>query len=196
MSIIGSFTNWKDAIPLTKVGNDFSIILPLTPGIHRYKFIVDGEWKFSLLEPTCLDESGNVNNLLDTSHYNPKFSQTIVLGSGSIDKLGSGSGSHTNSRGNYTMSKKNLELKKILNETPKSLIERNKQQVFNELDFDFDAQATPPHLTDIYFVNDKEKKTKEVWRKEEGGSSGGGTEGVFRAFDTFNSITPPTHVVL
>lgn len=196
MSLTGSFTNWKNPIALTKVGNEFNVILSLPAGIHKYKFIVDGEWKFSLLDPTCLDESGNVNNILDTSHYNPKDSETIVMGSGSgsIDKLGGSNLTQqlVNKIQNPLIKRPVEEVKKV------ELTPKNKNlPIFNEMDFDNDAQITPPHLLDIYFVNEKDKKIKEVWKKEEPISNNTTcTEGTFRAFESYNSISPPTHVIL
>ena len=35
--------------------------------MHHYKFIVDGEWRFSPDDPTAPDEHGNINNIVDTS---------------------------------------------------------------------------------------------------------------------------------
>ena len=187
---------------MAKVGNEFNIILALPAGVHKYKFIVDGEWKFSLLDPTCLDESGNVNNILDTTHYNPKVSEAMVMGSGSgfIDKGSSNAQPllGNNSKISNQAVRKPPEEAKKAEITPKSTTPKNqKLSEFNDGDFDVEAQITPPHLMDIYFVNEKEKKIKEVWRKDDAPANNGTcTEGIFRAFESFNSISPPTHVVL
>ena len=37
--------------------------------MHQYKFIVDGEWRFSPDDPTAPDEQGNINNIIDTTNY-------------------------------------------------------------------------------------------------------------------------------
>ena len=43
--LAGTFNNWsKTANELTKSGSTFSTTVTLKPGIHEYKFIVDGEW--------------------------------------------------------------------------------------------------------------------------------------------------------
>jgi 5'-AMP-activated protein kinase regulatory beta subunit len=39
----------------------------LPKGIYYYKFIVDGEWKFSPDDPHTPDENGNINNYIDTT---------------------------------------------------------------------------------------------------------------------------------
>lgn len=36
-------------------------------GVHYYKFIVDGEWKFSPDDAHTPDENGNINNYIDTT---------------------------------------------------------------------------------------------------------------------------------
>mmetsp|Transcript_26489 Transcript_26489/g.23453 ORF Transcript_26489/g.23453 Transcript_26489/m.23453 type:complete len:242 (-) Transcript_26489:329-1054(-) len=66
--LTGTFTGWKDHIPLQKVGNEFNTILRLPRGVYYYKFIVDGEWKFSPDDPTAPDEHGNINNVIDTTN--------------------------------------------------------------------------------------------------------------------------------
>jgi hypothetical protein len=40
----------------------------LNRGVYYYKFIVDGEWKFSPDDPTAPDEHGNINNVVDTTN--------------------------------------------------------------------------------------------------------------------------------
>lgn len=45
------------------------MIIRLPPGVHIYKFLVDGEWKFSPDDQTVADENGNINNIIDTSQY-------------------------------------------------------------------------------------------------------------------------------
>lgn len=37
----------------------------------RYKFIVDGEWRFSPEDPTMPDNNGHINNYIDTTNYEP-----------------------------------------------------------------------------------------------------------------------------
>ncbi len=45
--VVGSFSNWQTKIRLTRepVGDAFSTVVQIVPGIHQYKFIVDGEWR-------------------------------------------------------------------------------------------------------------------------------------------------------
>lgn len=46
VSLVGDFNEWDPAAtPLTQVGDEWVIALPLTPGRHTYSFVVDdGEW--------------------------------------------------------------------------------------------------------------------------------------------------------
>jgi hypothetical protein len=36
-----------------------------------YKFIVDGEWRFSPEDPSMPDANGNINNYIDTTNFYP-----------------------------------------------------------------------------------------------------------------------------
>ena len=69
VKITGSFSDWKIKFQMTKDPNNkiFKCILPLGNQIYQYKFIVDGEWKFSKKFPTKDDGNGNINNILDNT---------------------------------------------------------------------------------------------------------------------------------
>jgi 5'-AMP-activated protein kinase regulatory beta subunit len=45
--VVGSFSNWQTKIRLTRepVGDAYATVVQIVPGIHQYKFIVDGEWR-------------------------------------------------------------------------------------------------------------------------------------------------------
>jgi hypothetical protein len=65
--ISGSFSNWTHWFIMKKKENGvFELVLDLPRGIYEYKFIVDNRWKYSLLQPTCKDSKGNVNNVIST----------------------------------------------------------------------------------------------------------------------------------
>lgn len=44
--LVGDFTNWQERpIPLQKEPNGvWRTEIPLRPGTHRYRFLVDGQW--------------------------------------------------------------------------------------------------------------------------------------------------------
>ena len=69
VKITGSFSDWKIKFQMTKDPNDkiFKCKIPLGNDIYQYKFIVDGEWKFSKNFPTKDDGNGNINNILDNT---------------------------------------------------------------------------------------------------------------------------------
>ena len=50
--LVGDFTHWqKSGIPMRKDKNGvWEASVPLTPGKHSYRFIVDGEWRD---DPEC-----------------------------------------------------------------------------------------------------------------------------------------------
>jgi hypothetical protein len=68
--LTGTFNNWaKEGIPMVRSGQEFYQIIDVQKGVHEYKFLVDGEWKFSLDQPVSQDISGNVNNVVDIQYY-------------------------------------------------------------------------------------------------------------------------------
>jgi 5'-AMP-activated protein kinase regulatory beta subunit len=71
--ITGTFTgNWTRRMPMHRSGNDFVFIASLPPEVlHTYKFIVDDEWRFAPDQPTTADASGNINNVVDLSSFQP-----------------------------------------------------------------------------------------------------------------------------
>ncbi|KAJ3073450.1 Protein kinase, AMP-activated, beta [Podochytrium sp. JEL0797] len=64
--ITGTFNNWKQKIRLTKSKSDFSTVIDMPAGdTHRFKFIVDDEWKCSEDLPIASDSEGNLVNYLE-----------------------------------------------------------------------------------------------------------------------------------
>ena len=65
--LVGTFTNWtekKIAMKREPRKSVFSATVNLPLGIHSYKFIVDGQWRFAEDQPRITDERGNINNCL------------------------------------------------------------------------------------------------------------------------------------
>ena len=62
--LTGTFTNWRNHIPMMKRGGEFVAELELKPNIYHYKYIVDGEWKYSKKDKFEVDNNGNINNVL------------------------------------------------------------------------------------------------------------------------------------
>jgi hypothetical protein len=61
----GSFNGWKKPFPMRRIaGSDDlvrSVLLP--PGPTEFKFVTDGEWRYSPRDPVSSDQSsGTVNN--------------------------------------------------------------------------------------------------------------------------------------
>lgn len=75
--VAGAFNEWKpDATPLhPQPGGEWSVVLPLPPGHHEFKFVIDGQW---CCEPGCEhehqgcpkcvpNEFGTMNRVLEVS---------------------------------------------------------------------------------------------------------------------------------
>lgn len=70
VSITGTFNNWaSEGIPMVRSGQEFYQVVQVPKGVHEYKFMVDGEWKYSSEQPVLQDVSGNVNNIVDIQYY-------------------------------------------------------------------------------------------------------------------------------
>jgi len=47
----------------------FSAILQVRPGTHRFRFLVDGEWRISNEFATAVDSEGNLLNYFEATEY-------------------------------------------------------------------------------------------------------------------------------
>ncbi|KAI8918883.1 hypothetical protein BC831DRAFT_482021 [Entophlyctis helioformis] len=63
--LTGTFNNWRQKIRLSKSTDEFSTIVDMAAGTHRFKFIVDDEWKCSEDLPIASDPDGNLVNYLE-----------------------------------------------------------------------------------------------------------------------------------
>jgi len=78
VKLIGSFSDWKNSYIMKKdiKDNVFKTSLSLNNEIYTYKFIVDGEWKYSQKQPIKKDDQGNINNILDLTNFFLNLSST------------------------------------------------------------------------------------------------------------------------
>lgn len=72
VAVEGSWDNWKIRIPLQRSGKDFTIMKVLPSGVYHYRFIVDGQWRYSPDFPWDHDDAGNAYNILDLKDYVPE----------------------------------------------------------------------------------------------------------------------------
>ncbi|KAK6149633.1 hypothetical protein DH2020_017158 [Rehmannia glutinosa] len=73
----GSWDNWKSRKPLQRSGKDFTIMNVLPSGVYQYRFVVDGQWRYSPDLPWDQDDSGNAYNILDLQDYVPEDIDSI-----------------------------------------------------------------------------------------------------------------------
>jgi hypothetical protein len=66
VSLAGDFTGWQPQYAMTRSDNGaWTIVVPLSPGIHEYAFIIDGEeWVADPLAPAVEDGFGGQNSKL------------------------------------------------------------------------------------------------------------------------------------
>jgi hypothetical protein len=66
VEVAGTFNDWRTpGVPLQKYQDEFHMVeLMLPPGIHQYKYIVDGRWSHSECAPVVKIGMHNVNNVV------------------------------------------------------------------------------------------------------------------------------------
>ncbi|KAA0174119.1 hypothetical protein FNF27_04340 [Cafeteria roenbergensis] len=67
--VTGTFTGWRDHKRMHRSGHDFTYIAMLPRGKHHFKFIVDGQWRWTTNAPTETDADHNVNNVVDLGTF-------------------------------------------------------------------------------------------------------------------------------
>ncbi|KAK9065243.1 hypothetical protein SSX86_016626 [Deinandra increscens subsp. villosa] len=77
VAVEGSWDNWKTRKSLQRSGKDFIILKVLPSGVYQYRFIVDGQWRYSPDVPSIKDEAGNTYNILDLQEYVPEDIESI-----------------------------------------------------------------------------------------------------------------------
>lgn len=64
VAVMGSFSGWKDLLPLSEKDGVYILTSNLSAGEHYYKYQVDGEWIVDQNQPTTeLEDQGTVNIL-------------------------------------------------------------------------------------------------------------------------------------
>ncbi|KAI6669685.1 hypothetical protein NL676_004570 [Syzygium grande] len=74
----GSWDNWGSRRKLQRSGKDYSILMVLRFGVYHYKFIVDGQWRYSPDLPHTTDEMGQVCNILEVDDYVPENLDSVA----------------------------------------------------------------------------------------------------------------------
>ncbi|KAJ6854024.1 sucrose nonfermenting 4-like protein [Iris pallida] len=72
--VTGTFTRWSEPVPMSPVEgcpNVFQAICGVAPGLHQYKFYIDGEWRHDEHQPCVTGNYGIVNTLLLTRDPDP-----------------------------------------------------------------------------------------------------------------------------
>ncbi|KAG0483454.1 hypothetical protein HPP92_011538 [Vanilla planifolia] len=67
--VTGSFTRWSDYVSMSPVEGCptlFQATCRLSPGMHQYKFYVDGEWRYDERQPSVTGSYGTVNTIFVT----------------------------------------------------------------------------------------------------------------------------------
>nr|UXY87400.1 AMP-activated protein kinase beta 2 [Cryptomonas sp.] len=69
VNVSGDWDNWSHEIPLSRSGNEFTTIIPLSPGHFQYKFIVDGNLKYANNHKLKKDVSGHTYNITNIQNF-------------------------------------------------------------------------------------------------------------------------------
>ncbi|EPS37636.1 hypothetical protein H072_8646 [Dactylellina haptotyla CBS 200.50] len=63
--VTGTFSGWKKKFKLTRSEGHLSTVVPLPPGTHHLKFLVDGQMRTSDVYPTAVDAAGILVNYIE-----------------------------------------------------------------------------------------------------------------------------------
>lgn len=63
VQLSGDWNDWKAIQMFHEGGGMWSVVTPVPPGPHEFKFIVDGEWKHSNRHPTVGIDETSLNNV-------------------------------------------------------------------------------------------------------------------------------------
>lgn len=63
MQLSGDWNDWKAIQMFHEGAGTWSVVTPVPPGPHEFKFIVDGEWKHSERHPTIGIDEVSLNNV-------------------------------------------------------------------------------------------------------------------------------------
>ncbi|KAI0558447.1 AMP-activated protein kinase glycogen-binding [Gracilaria domingensis] len=63
VQLSGDWNDWKAIQMFHEGGGMWSVVTPVPPGPHEFKYIVDGEWKHSNRHPTIGIDDTSLNNV-------------------------------------------------------------------------------------------------------------------------------------
>lgn len=63
VQLSGDWNDWKAIQMFHEGGGMWSVVTPVPPGAHEFKYIVDGEWKHSSRHPTIGIDDISLNNV-------------------------------------------------------------------------------------------------------------------------------------
>ncbi|KAL8247907.1 hypothetical protein R6Q59_009123 [Mikania micrantha] len=69
VAVEGSWDNCKTRKSLQRSGKDFIILKVLPSDVYQYRFVVDGQWRYSPDVSWTKDEAGNNYNILELQDY-------------------------------------------------------------------------------------------------------------------------------
>ena len=64
VEIAGTFNGWKPEPLAYSCNGEWITTLKMAPGVHYYKYVVDGEWMHNPNKECHEDEKGNINNVV------------------------------------------------------------------------------------------------------------------------------------
>ena len=75
--VVLSSDNFRTRIPMTRSAHEFTAIAELTPGVHRFKFIVDGQSKVDPAQPCEICPDGTMINVVDARVPDPIITEQV-----------------------------------------------------------------------------------------------------------------------
>ena len=148
-------------------GKEFQLILHLPRGKYEYKFIVNGDWRWSPEEPTVKDDIGNVNNIIDTTKIEDQSNSLMMAHHGL-----KGQEMNNQDEENLPMIPNKMDIISPYIKHQKSIdkMDLEKQpKINNEVKnykWSDKAPPCPQQIKTISFIQEKERKNYFLWHKK------------------------------
>ncbi|KAK6541602.1 hypothetical protein TWF694_007402 [Orbilia ellipsospora] len=139
--VTGTFSGWKKKYKLTRSEGHLSTVVPLPPGTHHLKFLVDGQMRTSDAYPTAVDAAGILVNYIEVvADDMPPLERT--LSTHSADKAPDIPQNMLNSTNNSFIQAQVLPPRKYTSVIPAFLEDLEEKQ--EQYGRSFDSQLPPP----------------------------------------------------
>jgi cyclomaltodextrinase len=87
VTVAGTFNDWNDSSHELRpaAGGSYEIFVPISPGVHPYKLVVDGEWILDPANPEKQDDGTGNDNSVARVGASDRGAPPVVFAAGTVD---------------------------------------------------------------------------------------------------------------